>query len=72
MLLAVYESELVDKSVTQTRKRFVMVCAGMFMILWVGVLRGCKVFMLEVSSQYRGSLLVINVKLGFCVCENTT
>jgi len=51
MLLAIlelYESELADNTVTKTRKRCVIVCAGSFMILWVGALRRGKVFMLEV------------------------
>ena len=49
-ILEICESELVDKTVTKARKRFVVVCAGTFMILWVCALQGGEVFMLAISE----------------------
>ena len=38
-ILAIYETELADDSVSQERKIFVIVCAASFIMLWVGALR---------------------------------
>ena len=47
-MLAVYENELVDKTITKLRKRLVVICASTFLILWVGALQEGEVFILEV------------------------
>jgi len=52
-ILKIYEDELADDTVTKLRKRFVVICASTFLILWAGALRGGKVFMLEVSEFIR-------------------
>jgi len=50
-ILNIYEDkQLADKTVSKVRKRFVVICASTFLILWVGALRGGEVFMLEVSE----------------------
>ena len=49
-ILEIYKDDLADKTVTKVRKRFVVNCASTFLILWVGALRGGKVFVLEVSE----------------------
>jgi len=36
--------------VDKARKRFFVMCAGTFVILWAGALRGGEVFMLEASE----------------------
>jgi len=36
--------------VDKARKRFVVMCAGTFVILWAGALRGGEMFMLEASE----------------------
>ena len=48
--LASYEMELAEESVNQERKRFIIVCAASFVMLWVGALRGGEIFMLEASE----------------------
>jgi len=45
-----YEKELRNPEVDKARKRFVVMCAETFMILWAGALRGREVFMLEASE----------------------
>ena len=49
-ILEIYEDEMADETVTKLRKRFVVICASTFLMLWVGALRGGEVFMLEVSE----------------------
>ena len=50
-MLDLFDSELVDESVSKLRKRFIILCAGtLFVILWVGTLRGGKVSIVEVSE----------------------
>ena len=49
-ILEIYKDELADKTVTKLRKLFVVTCASTFLIMWVGTLRGGKVFMLEVPE----------------------
>ena len=49
-LLAVYERELNDGAVDISRKRMIIICAGTFIILFAGALRGGEVFMLEASE----------------------
>ena len=49
-MLDIYEAELADETVTKARKRFVIVCASTFVILWAGALRGGEVFMMEASE----------------------
>jgi len=42
-----YKKEFWNPEVDKARKRFVVMCAGTFVILWAGALRGGEVFMLE-------------------------
>ena len=49
-LLSCYDEELQDAEVEVDRKRMIIVCAGAFVILFSGALRGGEVFMLEASE----------------------
>jgi hypothetical protein len=49
-MLEEYEKELEDAEVGIGRKRFIVVCAAAFVILWAGALRGGEVFLLEASE----------------------
>ena len=49
-ILNSYDDELVSETVSNVRKRFVVICASTFLILWVGALRGGEIFMLEISE----------------------
>ena len=49
-LLDLYEVELSNVKVTKERKRMIIVCAGSFVILFTGALRGGEVFMTEASE----------------------
>ena len=49
-MLVEYEGELEDESVSIERKRFIIICAASFVILWAGALRGGEIFLLEASE----------------------
>ena len=49
-VLNLYEEELKDMNTTQERKRMIIVCAGAFVTLFAGALRGGEVFMIEASE----------------------
>jgi hypothetical protein len=49
-VLELYELELNDVKVEPDRKRLITICAGAFVILFGGALRGGEVFMLEASE----------------------
>jgi hypothetical protein len=49
-MLNLYEMDLQNEQILDSRKRFIVVCTGAFVILWVGALRGGEVFMLEASE----------------------
>jgi len=48
--VAIYEMELAEESVSQERKRFIIVCAASFIMLWVWALRRGEIFMVEASD----------------------
>jgi hypothetical protein len=52
-LLSKYDKELEEDNVTMERKRMILICAGTFVILFAGALRGGEVFMLEASEFVR-------------------
>ena len=52
-MLEAYEIELEDALVSTERKRFVIICAGAFVILWAGALRGGEIFLMESSEFVR-------------------
>ena len=52
-ILQMYEEELNDPNVLESRKQFVVMCVTTFVILWAGVLQGGDVFMLEASEFFR-------------------
>jgi hypothetical protein len=49
-LLKRYDEELQDDKVEVERKHMIIICAGAFVILFAGALRGGEVFMLEASE----------------------
>ena len=49
-MLLDFEKELEDEDTPMSRKRFVIICAGAFVILWAGALRGGEVFLIEASE----------------------
>ena len=52
-MLEIYEKELNLPDVTRERKRLIIVCAGAFVILFAGALRGGEIFMMEGSEFVR-------------------
>ena len=50
LMLEHYEMELRDERVDKERKRWIIVCAAAFVILWAGALRGGEIFLLEASE----------------------
>ena len=69
-ILKLYEDKLADKTVTKTRKQFVVVYAGTSMILWVSALGGGEVFMLEVSEFVKRRNDGRKNKMGHVVVPN--
>ena len=49
-ILNLYEEELTSPDILHDRKRFVIICAASFVILWAGALRGGEIFLLEASE----------------------
>ena len=52
-MLELYEQELITDSVSKSRKRWVIICASAFVILWAGALRGGEIYMMEASELVR-------------------
>jgi hypothetical protein len=52
-MLEIYENEIRSEDVSRERKRFIIVCASAFAILFTGALRGGEVFMIEASELVR-------------------
>ena len=50
LALALYDEDLSNESTSSERKRMIIICAGTFVILFAGALRGGEVFMLEASE----------------------
>jgi hypothetical protein len=72
MLLAIlelYEADLRNAEVTNKRKRWVILCAAAFVILWSGALRGGEIFLLEASEliKRRNDGRNMSGDLGHCV-----
>jgi hypothetical protein len=49
-MLNEYSLKLEDPLVSADRKRHVIICAGAFVILWAGALRGGEIFLMEASE----------------------
>jgi hypothetical protein len=49
-ILENYDLELSDETTSIERKRFIVICAASFVILWAGALRGGEIFLVEASE----------------------
>jgi hypothetical protein len=67
-ILVNYDLELSNESTSIERKRFIIICAASFVILWAGALRGGEIFLVEASElvkrRYDGR---DHAKHGHCV-----
>ena len=50
LMLEHYKVELRDERVEKDRKRWIIICAAAFVILWAGALQGGEIFLLEASE----------------------
>lgn len=67
-MLELYDEELTDENVDNARKRWIIISAASFVILWAGALRGGEIYLLEASELIKrrndGRNLEVN---GHCV-----